>query len=168
MRDIQLSSDGDLVLGQQAVDEEGYLLYYEDNSNNNEPPRVTREPSERTRPIRDLSEVYRDDFDKQLIHTRVRTENPDWSLYRNIGANLSDLVGQLNNPATAEAGEEMIKESITRGGYFSDEEVFVEGIPVGPNELFFDIQLRRPYGLIRYGLEFNFDMGVQNIYEVGE
>ena len=52
--DIKLSPEGDLILGQQQLDEDGYFLYYKKDEE--QPLEITRDPEGNT-PIRDISIV---------------------------------------------------------------------------------------------------------------
>lgn len=166
--DIKLSPDGDLMLGEQQTDENGYLLYYADFSNNNEPAMLTTDPTIATTPVRDIEMVYGEGSELQLIKSRLNTENPDWYFYPQVGADLTDLIGENNSPQTALVGESAILRALTYDGAFSAEDLTVSGIPVGPGELFFDIQLKRRYRTHRFGVTLDLTLGVYNVFEVEE
>ena len=160
--DIKLSPEGDLILGQQQLDEDGYFLYYKKDED--QPLEITRDPEGNT-PIRDISIVYGEDSELQLIKSRLQTDNPDWSQYKEVGANLSDLIGEINSPETAQRGIEMIQRALTYDGAFDDEELEIEAVPVNPEQLLFDIRLIREIRYIRYPVLFDFNVGVMNGYE---
>lgn len=163
--DLKLSEDGDLVLGQQQVNEKGEYLYYQDVSESGGDPFLTTEPEDNI-PVRDVDVVYEDTARLQLLNTRVRTDSPDFRGYPEVGANLSDLIGQPNNQRTAEEGVEMIRETLTYDGAFDSEHVEIDAIPVSKEELLFDIKLTRNEPYRRYVIVFNFDVGILNQYEI--
>lgn len=160
--DIKLSPEGDLVLGQQLLDEEGYFLYY--RKDEDQPMEITRDPEGNT-PIRDLEVVHSEDSELQLIKSRLQTDNPDWRNYPNIGANLSDLIGEVNSPETASKGIELIKRALTYDEVFSEEDLEVQAIPVSAEQLMFDIRLFRENRYLRYPVLFDFNVGIMNGYE---
>lgn len=168
MIDFKLSNDGDLVLGQQQTDEDGYLLYYQDNENNEGEVLLTTDPELGTVPVRDLELAHDEDAELQLIKSRIQTDNPDWYNYPNIGANLSDLIGELNTPETAERGKNLILESLTRGQTFKSEDLTIEAIPVSGTNLLFDVRLKRHTRFVRYALIFDFEVGIVNEYQIKE
>lgn len=163
---MKLSAEGDLVLGQQATDKDGYLLYYVDRAQNDDLAEFTTNPEEATIAIRDIEMVYQEDAELQLIRNRVQTDNPDWLLYPEVGADLSDLIGEINRPETAEKGIQTIKRCLTYDGAFKEEDVTIEAVPVSSEELLFDIRLERPSRFIRYALVFSFEVGLMNAFEV--
>lgn len=165
--DFTLTEDGDLVLGQQVTDENGKYLYYLDTSNNNEPPIITTDP-EGNIPIRDARVSYDNDVRLQLIHTRIRTDNPDFSLYPEIGANLSDLIGLPNNEATAMQGVDQIYACLTADGAFQGEELDIQVAPVSRDSILFDIKLLNSDPYLRFAVVFNFNVGILNAYELAE
>lgn len=160
--DIKLSSDGDLVLGQQQLDEEGFFLYYKKVGE--EEVEITRDPDGNT-PIRDMEAAYGEDAAMQLIKSRLQTDNPDWHPYPNVGANLSDLIGSINSPKTAEIGKDMILRALTYDGAFETEDIEVEVIPVSANQILFDIRLVRDARYLRYPVIFDFETGLLNDYQ---
>lgn len=166
MYDFKLTNDGDLVLGQQQTDEEGFLLYYEDNDNNEGDVILTKDPERGTIPVRDVEVVYNEDAELQLIKSRVHTDNPDWYSYPDIGANLSDLIGEINTPETAEKAKAQIIESLVRDDAFEEADLSVEAVPVSATEILFDIRLRRFNRFVRHALVFNLEIGTMNQYEI--
>lgn len=166
--DIRLSEEGDLMLGQQQTDENGYLLYYADFSNAGEPPMLTTDPTIGTTAVRDIDMIYGEASELQLIKSRLNTENPDWYFYPQVGADLTDLIGERNSPQTAQRGKELILRALTYDGAFKLEDLSVEVIPVGPSELFFDVQLSRRNKMFRYGVTLDLVLGAFNVFEVKE
>lgn len=163
--DMALSPEGDLILGQQQTDENGFLLYYVDFAGGNETPKLTTDPSIGTVPVRDIDMVYSEASELQLIKSRLSTENPDWYFYSEVGADLTDLIGQPNNRRTAQKGTEQILRALTYDNAFAEKDLTIEAVPVGPNQILYDIQLARRNKLIRYAVTFDLTLGVYNTYE---
>ena len=166
-RDIQLTPEGDLMLGQQKVDEEGFLLYYDSRPLPEDGLMVTR-TAEGNLPIRDMNTVEFEDYGLQLIKSRVQTDNPDWILYPEIGANLSDLIGELNTPETGRAAVQLVLDALTHGGAFLEEDLHIDAIPVSESDILLDIQLKQANRFLRYAIEFNLEIGLMNAYELKE
>lgn len=163
--DIFLTPEGDLALGQQAVDEDGFLLYYAFEDASQTTLIQTINPEEGSTPVRDMKLVDGEERDLQLMRTRLMTENPDWDLYPAIGADLTDLIGLPNTRETAELGVQLIQESLTGDGAFSTDELSVDVAPVGPTTLLFDIKLNRHHTLLRYAGTLDLRLGVWNQFE---
>lgn len=167
--DIALSASGDLVLGQQATDANGHLLYYRKEGGMMGDfgylPETTTDPSGGGLPVRDLNYVRGEASELQLIKSRLQTDNPDWYFYKQVGADLSDLIGQANSPRTANAGKAMILRALTYDKAFAEEDLRIEAVPVGPHQILFDLQLSRRNNLVRYALILDLTLGVTNVYE---
>ena len=71
----------------------------------------------------------------QDIQNRMRTQRQDWYFHENIGADLELFIGEKNNPITAGRIEESALKTLTYDGLVSEEDVEVEVIPVGANDL---------------------------------
>lgn len=165
VKDFKLSADGDLVLGEQAVDSDGYLLYYALYPGE-EQSFITRTPSDYTRPMRDIKIVEDDEGDLQLIKSRLQTENPDWRLYPLVGADLTDLIGLPNTPETAYLAEQSVLRALTYDGAFKEKDLTINVVPVSAFTLFIDIKLRQGNQLIRYSGSINLELGVWNEYQL--
>ena len=163
--DMALSAEGDLILGQQQTDANGFLLYYVDYAGGNEIPKLTTDPSIGTVPVRDINVVYSEASELQLMKSRLTTENPDWYFYPEVGADLTDLIGKPNNMKTAQEGIEMILRALTYDNAFNANDLKVEAVPVGPNQILYDVQLSRRNKLIRYAVTLDLQLGVYNTYE---
>lgn len=93
-------------------------------------------------PVRDFSLVLEEASELQLIRTRLMTENPDWSLYKTVGADLTELIGRRNNPQTAALGENLIMRALTYDNAFEKERVSVrrDSRQSGKNTFCFDFK----------------------------
>lgn len=165
MLDLRLDKDGDLVLGQQAVDNEGYLLYYH-YINDNSDIGITNNPEIGVVPVRDIGMIYSAEGDAQLIQTRLRTENPDWVLYPNLGSTLTDLLGEMNNEETASRGIEMIYNALTYDGAFTRQELEVDAIPISYSTILFHVKLIRNNTIVTYAMTLDFEIQEWNEYDM--
>lgn len=166
MADLQLTHDGDLVIGLQEINPQGNLLYYMGNK-----PEIIGEmtdtPEEDSYPITDAATVDHIDYDMQLIQSILRTDNPDWQLYPEIGADMSELAGELNTQKTALRGQRKIEETIRKTDYVEDREFSVEPIPISAKEVLYTVALE-DFEHVSYEHHFILDLeiGVLNYYEL--
>lgn len=162
--DFELTDDGDLYLGQQQIDEEGFFLYYMIDEIGSKLPMITRDVEEATIPIRDFKTIHEDEEKLQLIQTRLKTENPDWILYKRVGASLNDFIGRQNTATTGKEIEERVISTLTRNNSFDREELTVNLIPTSSSEVLVDIKLDSNNIYLRYAFTLNFELGVTNVY----
>lgn len=162
--DFELTDDGDLYLGQQLTDKEGYFLYYIVDELGENLPIITRDVNEATIPIRDFKLISEDLERLQLIKTRLQTENPDWALYESVGASLTDFIGEKNNPTTGSLIEDRVLQTLLRNDAFHEEELSVNVIPISYNEVLVDVTLDSQSMYLRYAFSLNFEIGVNNVY----
>lgn len=76
----------------------------------------------------------------QEIRTRARSDFKDWALHPQLGANLHELIGNINNKLTAEEGRNRIVASMTYGGFLRREQVNVRYIPISKHQLVYFIK----------------------------
>ena len=166
--DFELTDDGDLYLGQQQIDEDGYLLYYKTDPDRFFNPIVVRDASQASIPIRDFKTISGDVEKVQLVHNRLRTENPDWLLYEYVGASLSDFIGEPNNPQTAEAIERRVLHTLKRNSAFMEEELTINVAPISISEVLIDVRVESENNYINYAFSLSFLSGVTNTYVIDE
>lgn len=162
--DFELTDDGDLYLGQQQVDEEGYLLYYMVDELGDRLPIPTRDVEKASIPVRDFKTIHEDEERLQLIQTRLKTENPDWILYTRVGASLTDFIGRQNTASTGKEIEERVLRTLTRNNSFDKDELTVNLIPTSASEVLIDVKLDGQNIYLRYAFTLNFEVGVTNVY----
>lgn len=167
MMDIAITPDGDLKLGEQMVNEENDLLFYV-NLKPESAGAVVINPTEDSVPIRDVAPVYSDDVHLQLISSRFRTDAPDWYLYPDLGANISELAGELNSRETAERGKQMILQAMIHDNAYSEGQLEITPVPVSLNEILYDIKINSEENVFRYTYLLDLEIGVLNYYEVDE
>lgn len=167
MIDLRLNDEGDLELGQQAVDENGFLLYYY-QSDENQTMSMTNNPDIGRIPVRDIEKVYSVQGDMQLIQTRLKTENPDWIMYDEVGADLTDIIGEMNTEKTAQKGIDLIYRALTYDRAFDLEDLTVTAVPVSHTVLLFDIQLQRNEQIVRYAVTLDLELGITNEFDISK
>lgn len=165
MIDLRLSDDGDLMLGQQATNREGHLLYYYPMNQDGDIG-ITTDPLVANAPVRDVEMIYGAEGDAQLIRSRLRTENPDWLLYKNIGADLTDLLGEMNTPETAQRGIDAIYRALTYDKAFSRNELEVDAVPVSHTKILFHVKLIRNETIVTYAATLDFELNSWNEYDL--
>jgi len=75
----------------------------------------------------------------QECRTRTRSSFRDWALHPSLGANLDELLGEINNKATAEEGKTRIINALTQGGFLPKEAIRVRYLPIGRHRLLYDV-----------------------------
>lgn len=162
--DFELTNDGDLYLGQQQVDEDGYLLYYMVDELGDRLPIPTRDVEKASIPVRDFKTIHDDEERLQLIQTRLKTDNPDWILYTRVGASLSDFIGRQNTATTGKEIEDRVLNTLIRNNSFNKDELSVKLIPTSSSEVLVDVKLDSQSLYLRYAFTLNFEVGVTNVY----
>lgn len=76
---------------------------------------------------------------KQIIESRLKTNNPDWFRHFLIGGDLEDLRGLDNTKVTAQKGVEKINRCLTYDGFIKEEELEIKAVPTSNHEITFFI-----------------------------
>lgn len=77
----------------------------------------------------------------QEIRTRVMSDLGDWLMYPDVGASISDFVGEPNNKVVAEAIKTRIIASLARHGLVAREDVSIRYMPVDIDQILFRVSL---------------------------
>ena len=77
----------------------------------------------------------------QEIRTRLKADLGDWILNKEIGAGMSDYVGEPNNKSTAEALKTRIIGSLTKFGLIASRDLKVSYIPIDIDKIMFRISI---------------------------
>lgn len=77
----------------------------------------------------------------QEIINRVKSSIKDWSLYPEIGASISDFVGEANTKLIAEAIKTRIKTSLTKNGFIKSKDINIKYLPADEDRLLFRITI---------------------------
>lgn len=157
--DWSFTEDGDLDLGAPKLNDEGIKLYkHADGS-------IDTQKGQDGREIRDIALSYSLQAEKTIILNRLKTDTPDWFHHPNMGANLSDLVGEPNTRETGLRGAAMITAALTYDNLYETNQLGVRPIPVSANEIIFMITItkyrEKPYQL---PIIFSLDHGQFRIY----
>lgn len=78
----------------------------------------------------------------QEIKTRVEADQNDWDVFPNLGAGISDFVGEPNNKQTAENIKTRIIASLIADGLVNSKDLKVMYVPVNVDHLLFRISLQ--------------------------
>ncbi len=117
--DLKLSDDGDLVFTPIIEQEDGSV-------------------------IGDLALVQGDEAIGQIMDNRIRTQAPEWKLHPDMGGNLTDLIGEPNSRATAEKGEQQIRQTVTFDNLLEDHTLIIKSIPTARDVITFIINAKKP------------------------
>lgn len=99
----------------------------------------------------------------QNVYCRLKSSDPEW-FQETICANLEDLLGKPNTQETALAGEEMIKDTLTKDGLVDYEDLYVQAVPLDKFTLIFYVYFKPndykgdPIG---YEVELNLSIGAK-------
>lgn len=159
--DFRFSAEGDLELGSPSFNEFGELLYIDAVGN------IGTEESEGEL-VRDIPLQVSILSEKQIILNRLRTDNPDWLLHPNIGADLSELIGLPNTRKTGEMGVQLIRTCLTHDGFINNEDLEVGRVPVSSEEILFRITIKRRTKDLVLPVLLNLEHGLLTEYEVNK
>lgn len=157
--DFRFTEEGDLELGSPSFNEFGELLYVNPLGD------VTTESTEGEL-IRDIPLQVSYLSEKQVIINRLKTDNPDWLLHKEIGGDLSELIGLPNTRQTGQIGRELIEKSLTSDGFIGLKDLIVRPVPISSSEILFHITLKRKTTDLVIPVLFNLEHGLLREYEV--
>ena len=85
----------------------------------------------------DLMDTYYDPLRSlyQEIKTRVAANPGDWRVFPTVGAAIGDLVGEANNPETAQSIIVRIRSALARDGFINTGDMKVQVMPIGMDKL---------------------------------
>lgn len=158
-RDFRFTEEGDLMIGSPEVNEYGELLYVD----------IAGELSTddfHGHLVRDIPTQVSYLSEKQVIMNRLRTDNPDWLLNPEIGANLSDLVGLPNTRETGNLAKEAVFRSLTHDGFLKEGDLDIRPVPVSASEILIHIAVKRNNKTISLPVLMNLEHGILTEYEV--
>lgn len=157
--DFRFTPEGDLAMGSPAVNEFGELIYVDIAGE------LSTDSTEGNL-VRDIPLQVSYLSDKQVILNRLKTENPDWYLHKEIGSDLSELIGLPNTRETGMKGREMIERCLTFDKFISPEDLSVRPVPISSSEILFYISITRRGNDLVVPVLFNLEHGLLNEYEV--
>ena len=71
----------------------------------------------------------------QEVRTRVESDQGDWKNFPDIGAGISDFVGEPNNPITAEGIRTRIMGALARDGFVHTSDMKIKYLPLDRDKL---------------------------------
>ncbi|TNP18937.1 hypothetical protein FHY73_14605 [Bacillus tropicus] len=157
--DFRFTSEGDLELGSPSYNDFDELLYVDSVGN------ISTDSSEGLL-IRDIPLQVSYLSEKQVILNRLRTDNPDWFIHKDIGADLSELIGLPNTRETGELGKSLIEKSLTSDKFILPSDLNVRPVPVSSSEILFYITVRRKAADLVVPVLFDLEHGLLSEYEV--
>lgn len=157
--DFRFTDEGDLELGSPEYDKFDQLLYVDSVGD------TSTEPGDGEL-IRDIPLQVSYMSDKQVILNRLKTDNPDWLIHPEIGADLVELVGEPNTRETALKGVELIRNSLCNDGFLDWDDVEVKPVPISPSEILFYLKITFRSEVMVLPILYDIEHGLMTQYEV--
>jgi hypothetical protein len=91
----------------------------------------------------DIMDTYEDPLRSivQEIRDRIKSDKGDWRYYPELGASVSDFVGEPNTKLTAESIKARILMAITRNGLVNSNDVKILYAPIDIDKIMFRVSL---------------------------
>jgi len=96
----------------------------------------------------------------QQAYIRIMTEPGDYTLYPQLGAEMSRLYGMPQSQQTGNYGAELIYQALNRESAFVGKQITVRPIPTGPQTIRFDVFVGEDNRNIEQILSIEQDLGV--------
>jgi hypothetical protein len=77
----------------------------------------------------------------QEVRTRAESDQGDWKNFPNLGANISDFVGEPNNPITAESIRTRVLGALARDGFVNTRDMKIKYMPIDRDKLLLRLSL---------------------------
>jgi hypothetical protein len=92
----------------------------------------------------DIMDTYADPLRSlyQEIRTRLMSDVGDWAMYGNVGASISDFVGEPNNKVTAESLKRRVITSLTRDGLVANKDIDVKYMPIDIDKIMLRLSIK--------------------------
>ena len=78
----------------------------------------------------------------QEIRTRLQSEKGDWVLYPNLGADVSNVIGEPNNKATAENLKAKVTAALSQFNLVDTRDLEITYAPIGAHTLLLRINIK--------------------------
>lgn len=95
---------------------------------------------------------------KQDIAFRIKTDFDDFTPHPEIGADLSSLIGEVNERATALVGEQKIIRSVTQDGRVARKDLVVKSMPINLDSVVYYVFIRDGMSVINVTPDMSFDI----------
>lgn len=112
--------------------------------------------------VKDISLVSDNTADKQNVYCRLMTQNPEWFHHLRIGANLSELVGRINNQESANIGIANISRSLSYDSFLNESEYEIKATPVNKNTVLFIINIYKDINY-KFFATLDYENGIINV-----
>jgi len=109
-------------------------------------------------PNGDLSLAEASGVLKQDIAFRIKTDFDDFTPHPEIGADLSSLIGEVNERATALIGEQKIIRSVTQDGRVARKDLVVKSMPINLDSVVYYVFIRDGMSVINVTPDMSFDI----------
>lgn len=159
--DFRFSPEGDLELGSPSYDDLGRLLYIDSLGEIS-----TDDTSGQL--VRDIPLQVSYFSEKQVIINRLKTDNPDWYRYPEIGAGLSSLIGLPNTRETGLLGKSLIEKCLCKDDFIKPVDLSVRPVPISSTEILFHISIKRLASDLVIPVIFDLEHGLLTEYEVSK
>jgi hypothetical protein len=92
----------------------------------------------------DIMDTYSDPLRSlyQEIRTRIMSDVGDWANYTDIGATLSDFVGEPNTKITAESVKRRIQSALAKGGLVHNNDMQILYLPIDRDKLMIRLSIK--------------------------
>lgn len=77
----------------------------------------------------------------QETKTRAGSDQGDWAVYPELGASITDYVGEPNNKETCESIKIRIQSALTRNGYINSNDLKIMYMPVNAEKTLFRVKI---------------------------
>lgn len=78
----------------------------------------------------------------QEIRTRASSDQGDWVVFPDVGANVRDFVGEPNNQQSAEAIKTRLIAALSKHGFINTRDMIIKYVPVTRDTLLFRLTVR--------------------------
>lgn len=160
--DIQIGTEfeGDIKLTSNLLDDYGNVRTVRVSTKD-----INGNPIIVEKGVKDIAFISDIPAEKQLIYSRLNTQNPDWYVFPTIGADLESFIGEPNTSATADDITRSIllslthRDPITGVQFYTIDDMDVSAIPVDIDKIL--IFVKFPDNTIY--LNFNYNYGIEEI-----
>lgn len=93
----------------------------------------------------------------QRINNRIGSTGNDWQLAPEVGANLTDFIGQRNTPENGKLIEQRIFNELTRGNFINSRHLSVKVFPISESGVGVIIAVNPPDTVGQVTLTYSYD-----------
>jgi hypothetical protein len=119
----------------------------------------------------DIADTFSDPLRSlyQEIRTRIMSEIGDWVIYPEIGASISDFVGEPNTKVTAESVKNRIQSALAKNGLINNSDMNILYMPIDIDKLLVRLSVKvaptaRNAGSETLTINFIYEYSENNVY----